>query len=91
MKRILRVFKNCFKKKFRVIYVCDPLKNTKCGKEGCWDIYRGPCRCTSRKKLAKVDENGKPVIASDAEAANLEWLELQLFGKEKAPSSLSDL
>ena len=91
MKRILRVFKNRFKKKIRVIYVCDPAKNVKCGKEGCWDIYNGPCRCTSRKKFAKTDEKGKPMIASDAEATNLEWLEMQLFGREKTPSSLSNL
>lgn len=90
MKKILQAFKDRFKRKHH-IYVCDPRINTRCSKEGCWDISKGPCRCTRLKKFAKRDENGKPVIASDAEVTNLEWLEMQLFGQQKAEDGVSDL
>lgn len=82
MKKILQVFKKLFsgRGRYATFYVCDPARNTKCSKEGCWYISKGPCRCTSKKKCAKLDADGKPVIATDIEITNEEWLELRLFG-----------
>lgn len=90
MKKILQAFKGRFKRKQR-IYVCDPQLNESCSKQGCWFIYKGPCRCTKKKKCAKRDENGNAIFASDAEITNLEWLEMRLFGQQKTDERVSDL
>lgn len=58
------------------IYLCDPLKATKCTKEGCWySKEKGPCKCTKNPKQAKVDSKGKPVEATDIDIWNEEYRE----------------
>lgn len=81
MKRILQGFKRLLKRKERLVgktYICDPARNIECSKEACWYIVQGPCRCTLKKKCAKLDEKGKPVIATEDEMINFEWMELQI-------------
>lgn len=79
MKKILQAFKNLFRKGNRVskkpVYICDPRKAINCSKQSCWEINRGPCKCTHQKKQAKVDANGDPILAQDEDQYNLEWLE----------------
>ena len=83
MKKILQAFKRLFSKSIWAsrehIYVCDPSRNVKCSKEGCWYISKGPCRCTTKKSYAQLDNSGKPKHASDEEAYNLEWVEQQFI------------
>ena len=90
MKKILQVFRRLFVRK-RVIsgraYVCDPWKNTNCLKEGCWDLHQGPCKCTVKKKYAKLDADGKPIVATDADICNLEWLEMKIMAQQPLPES----
>lgn len=45
----------------RPAYICDPVKNTSCTKEGCMIFHF--CRCTTNKEFAKTGENGKPIVA----------------------------
>ena len=74
MKKILQDFKGWFWRKwYRLddpVYLCDPWRNRKCDKKACWIISKGPCQCTKKKKYAKRDENGKPVIATDEQIWN---------------------
>ena len=88
MKKILHLFKKIFSKKTyrRKCYLCDPARNSKCSKDGCWYISKGPCRCTYKRKCAQIGEDGKPVIATDNDMYNLEWLEYRLFGKPSEES-----
>lgn len=81
MRKILQAFKKLFKRKSKaqVYYICDPVKATHCSKDGCWDLYKGPCKCTSKKKCAKLDANGSPIIANDEDICNVEWLEHQIM------------
>ena len=75
MKKILRAFK-LRKLKKRKFYICDPDKNHKCSKEACWLISGGPCKCTSKKKYAKISSaTGEPDIAKDEDLYNLDYLE----------------
>lgn len=82
MKKILQAFKKLFtkKRKRKVIYVCDPDRAVDCSKEGCWYFSGGPCRCTSKVKYSKLDDKGKPVIATDLDIWNDSYWEAQLFG-----------
>jgi hypothetical protein len=77
MKKILRDFKmrlQLMKVNHRT-YVCDPMRAIKCGKEACWEINKGPCKCTAKRKYAKRDINGKPVIAKDEDLYNEDYLD----------------
>ena len=74
MKGILQVFKKLLHRKVKV-YVCDPAKNKACSKDGCWDIRKGPCKCTEKKQYSKLDSSGKPIIATDDDLCNMEWLD----------------
>lgn len=47
-----------------LLYKCDPEKNKKCAKTGCY-IHGGPCSSTLNAKLAMTDENGKPIVNYD--------------------------
>lgn len=82
MKKILQVFKRDKK-----TYVCDPYKNRKCIKAGCWDFQHGPCKCTANKKFAKRDADGKPIIARDEDLYNEEYLDylISIQLKDEAP------
>ena len=77
MKKILQAFKRLFYRE--TYYICDPKKAVHCTKKGCWDLYHGPCKCTSRKKYAKLDDQGKPMVASDIDVCNIEWMESKLI------------
>lgn len=58
------------------IYICDPAKATKCSKEGCWySEEKGPCKCTKKRKQAKLDDAGKPIEATDIDIWNEEYRE----------------
>ena len=85
MKKILQVFKRLFGKdgRNRKIYVCDPDRNVDCSKEGCWLISKGPCRCTTNKRAAKIDISGKPVIASDMEIWNEDYYDYLIMELQK--------
>lgn len=53
----------------KVLYLCDPTKNTKCGgRETCVRNFEY-CHCTTKPECAFLDEDGKPVKADDYEAA----------------------
>lgn len=53
----------------KVLYLCDPTKNTKCGgRETCVRDFEY-CHCTTKPECAYLDEDGKPVKADDYEAA----------------------
>lgn len=41
----------------RILYRCDPTKNTKCTKENCGTL----CTETTVKEYAKINENGDPI------------------------------
>ena len=73
MKKILQVFKR--KRKF---YICDPEKAKKCNKALCWDCNKGPCKCTKRKAYSKRDAEGKPIVATDEDLINFDYLELRI-------------
>lgn len=76
MQRVKKFFKALFENnKKQTYYLCDPKRATGCPKEGCWEIYRGPCKCTSKKEYAKLDANGKPIIAQDLDLWNAEYVE----------------
>ena len=77
MKKILQVFKKLFHKE-HALYICDPSKAMDCAKTSCWDINKGPCKCTAKKKYAKLDVKGKPIIATQEDFFNFEWIEEQL-------------
>lgn len=47
------------KEKKDTLYLCDPDKNTRCQKTVC----QYSCTLTTKQECAKLDENGKPVIA----------------------------
>jgi hypothetical protein len=83
MKRILQAFKRLFSKSDKVdrkkVYICDPSKAVGCSKDGCWKIYKGPCKCTCNKKYAMRDEDGKVILATDDDLCNFEWLETSIF------------
>lgn len=89
MKKILRVFKGLFKrkKKREIVYICDPARAYNCSKDGCWFIDHGPCRCTLHKDYAKLDEKGKPVLATDADIFNTDfydyWISVQNSDSQK--------
>lgn len=78
MRKILQAFKKLFNKQ-KVVYLCDPSKAVRCSKEGCWTIFKGPCKCTTNKKYAKLDSSGSPIIAKDEDIVNMEWLETQIM------------
>ena len=87
MKKILQVFKRKRKssKPRMKVYICDPDRNGKCDKSGCWYIgKRGPCKCTLKKKYAKRDTNGDPVFATDNDILSIDWLEEQIFKETMA-------
>ena len=80
MRKILQAFKKLFQRKKEededeVIYLCDASKAKECSKAGCWWISQGPCKCTKRKAYAQRDKRGKPVVASDEDIFNLEYME----------------
>ena len=50
----------------KTLYICDPGKNEKCTKEGCY-LNGGPCVCTTLLENAKTDENGNPIDVSVTE------------------------
>ena len=50
----------------KVLYECDPRKNTECRKTSCFK-YNGPCRRTAHPEYAVRDENGEPVIEGELE------------------------
>lgn len=85
MKKILQAFKKLFKKRPRIfepVYICDPFKHPTCKKEFCWDFWKGPCRCTTNKKFAKLDKLGKPIRATDNEKFNLDWMEAHITAEQ---------
>ncbi len=43
------------------VYICDPEKNKRCKKTGCY-LYGGPCCSTSHVQYAKVDESDKVLV-----------------------------
>ena len=48
------------------LYLCDPIKNTKCPKTSCKynpDAKFGECTNTAKKEFARLDENGEPIVA----------------------------
>ena len=47
------------------IYMCDPEKNTKCQKRGCY-IYGGGCRRTRNPEFAKEEPEEKPGCDGDS-------------------------
>lgn len=49
----------------KVLYRCDPEKNTTCRKRGCSENVNKHfrCRCTSNPDYAVRDEKGQPIIA----------------------------
>lgn len=81
MKKILQGFKNRFQD-WRVnhgpTYVCDPYRARKCDKRACWEFHKGPCKCTVKKAYAKRDSEGKPIIATDDDVMNMEYLDQQM-------------
>jgi hypothetical protein len=82
MKKILQAFKKLFSKKpsDETIYICDPYKANGCSKDGCWYFAEGPCRCTRKRRYAKEDPKGHPVIATTLDIWNDEYWEKQIFG-----------
>ena len=73
MRRILQVFK-----RRRRFYICDPAKAKKCSKALCWEINKGPCKCTRKKSYSKRDADGKPIVATDDDLVNFEYLESRI-------------
>lgn len=73
MRKILQVFRRKPK-----VYICDPAKAETCTKEGCWEINKGPCKCTLKKSRARLDANGKRLIASEEDQINLDYLESRI-------------
>lgn len=47
------------------LYRCDPDKNERCAKTGCY-IYGGPCVQTTHAEYAMNDEGGHPLWIGDA-------------------------
>ena len=48
----------------KILYRCDPEKNTECRKRGCAKEKKAfRCKCTSNPDYAVKDNNGKPIIA----------------------------
>ena len=52
----------------RTYYKCDPEKNTECKKRGCALVKKrgriaGECEATSNPDFAKLNEDGKPIVA----------------------------
>ena len=92
MKKISQVFKRIAQRCRSIFegktYVCDPQKAVKCGKQGCWEIYRGPCKCTGKRKYAKIGSDGKPIIARDEDLWNEEYLEYQLSMRDQTKNKL---
>ena len=91
MKKILQVFKKLFKREPQYsgkAYICDPIRNTACSKDGCWHISKGPCKCTLKKKYAKLDKNGKAMKATDDDLCNLEWMEQQISIQKQMVESM---
>ena len=43
----------------RTLYLCDPVKNTKCGNR-CYLNFE--CEETFNKEFAKLDEKGEPIV-----------------------------
>ena len=45
------------------VYMCDPSRNKKCRKTGCFyrDVPYPVCYATKDKKCAQLDEKGEPV------------------------------
>ena len=81
MKKILQGFKNRiqdWRVNHKPAYICDPYRARKCDKSACWEMRKGPCKCTVRKAHAKRDLNGQPIIATDDDLVNMEWLDLQM-------------
>ena len=83
MKKILQDFKAWFWRKWyrldKPVYICDYKKNKKCLKgPGCWYMQHGPCKCTHKKSCAKIGPDGKPIIASDEDVWNDEYLDYKL-------------
>lgn len=72
-----------FKRKPRRTYICDPAKNRKCDKVGCWLVNKGPCQCTSKRKCAKLDADGNPVEAKDEDLYNEEYLDWCMRQKQE--------
>lgn len=90
MRKILQAFKKLFsrrqkKEKEKPVYICDAERNWACSKEGCWTFFGGPCRCTKKQQFARKDEKGHPVIATDEEIFNLEWVERQITTRGISP------
>lgn len=50
-------------------YVCDPQRNTDCGKALCFE-NGGPCGTTDRPEFALRDLTGRPVEIVEEENAN---------------------
>ena len=45
----------------KILYKCDPKKNTPCKKKSC-TIFN-VCSCTANPEYAELDENGDPIVA----------------------------
>lgn len=81
MKKILQGFKQLFQKKRKksTVYLCDPYRNRKCSREGCWpDGRKGPCQCTHNKNAAKRGDDGKPILATDDDMYNLDYWDYEV-------------
>lgn len=100
MKKILQAFKKLFKgkrnEKPKEFYICDPQRNQGCSKNGCWEIYHGPCKCTASLKYAKRHDDGTPVVAKDEDLYNLDWadywmMKAQEEAKAKRDAGIQDL
>lgn len=48
------------------VFKCDPEKNTKCTKEGCF-INGGPCQSTEEIAYAQIDEKGRIITCRPCE------------------------
>lgn len=89
MKKILQGFKRIFQKKdphCSKAYICDPSKAVRCRKEGCWILHKGPCKCTGKKRYAKLDENGKPIVATDMDLWNAEYYDYVIAMRDQTKS-----
>ncbi len=69
----MRAFKDWRDRK-KPVYLCDDVRNSECTKDGCWYISCGPCKCTRKKKWAKRDSSGKPMLADADDIYNVEWM-----------------
>lgn len=56
----------------KILYKCDPKKNTECKKTFCKYIWeKGECEGTSEEKYAVHDDEGNPIIIANFKISGL--------------------